>query len=182
MRYPTPGPAWVGSCRHPQTAPGEDNWGRAARNPRTKPEVRAGQRRTRGQQWLAEQEHPTVVLSGWGPGSTRRAERATRGWSPAQGGPRLPEMLTQGSDRDEGSEQRVGRCPRGLRVEGALQFHWVEPGLPKRPPSPPIPLVCLPSPAGTGFCSPGGGRVAADWPAPVSSPTQPINGQQCFSS
>lgn len=49
-------------------------------------------------------------------------------------------------------------------------------------PQPPHSSCLSPSPAGTGFCSPGGGRVAADWPTPVSSSTQPINGQQCFSS
>lgn len=65
---------------------------------------------------------------------------------------------------------------------GAPQLGWAEPRPPEPTPRPPHPSCLSPSPAGTGFCSPGGGRVAADWPTPVSSPTQPINGQQCFSS
>lgn len=51
------------------------------------------------------------------------------------------------------------------------------PVLSRRPTAPPHaapcphPLSCLsPSPAGTGFCSSRGGRVAADWLTPVSSP------------
>lgn len=49
------------------------------------------------------------------------------------------------------------------------------------PPAPPAPLF-VSSPAGTGFGSPPGGRVAADWSTPVSSPHSANQCAAVFSS
>ena len=63
------------------------------------------------------------------------------------------------------------------------------PVLSRRPTAPPHAapcphqLSCLsPSPAGTGFCSSRGGRVAADWLTPVSSPDSANQRAAVFSS
>lgn len=62
----------------------------------------------------------------------------------------------------------------------SVKLKAAEPAAP-RPLPPPISLVCLrvrPEPASARGGA--GGGLAADWPTPVSSPAQPISGQQCF--
>lgn len=56
-----------------------------------------------------------MVLSG----QRRRVYTASLTTSPARCGPRLPETLTEKAlNKEEDSEEGVGRCSRGYRVEG----------------------------------------------------------------
>lgn len=79
-----------------------------------------------------------------------------------------------------GTGEAIEQCLRGFRRGRDSSLRWQSRGSAHRCLGHPQ-LSCLsPSPAGTGFCSPPGRLVPADWPTPVSSPTQPISVWQCF--
>lgn len=90
--------------------------------------------------------------------------------------------LTQVGLRSEALKRRCGNAPGDSQPSCDSSLKRQKRGTTRRCPWPPQ-LSCLsPSPAGTGFCSPPGGRVPADWSMPVSSPHSANQRAAVFSS
>lgn len=164
-----------------------DTVGRTARNQNTKPETaprwgvaveeaveaagveRLSQSHSIGA-WCPRQRRSWVLCSGPGESGVQEPSwvredggAAGKVWGAPACRARDP---TRGKFSEWGSGATRGPCLRGFRPGRNSTLMRLSPPLAPRHPQ----LSCLsPSPAGTGFCSPPGGRVPDDWSTPVSS-------------